>query len=210
MRIGPPWWTRRRSGYPSCRGTETQHYGHFLFAIDPPIDFTLSSAPRLAIDRSATWVAESMLRAFIAPSLEPLAALLDRLVAASSIPVVVVGTPPPKGDEASVRTVLAAESYFVHLAQARGTDLATAPLTPVSVLLKLWLLSQDMQREIATAAGAIFVPVPDRLRDDDGFLLRSYWSTDVTHADADFGQQMMIEVAAVVRPIRLSLRSTRP
>ena len=173
-----------------------QHQAYFLFEPHPLFDFVLSSDPSRPVTADAMLVPEAYVRAFIAPTLAPLHALLDDIAAAGGRRALVLGTPPPKGDSAAIRRLLANEPHFVASAEAANADVATARLTEPAMMHKLWSLVQDMTREVAEAHGAVFVPVPIAARTSDGYLRKDHWSGDVTHANAAFGAIMLGEAIA--------------
>ncbi len=168
-----------------------QHQAYFLFEPSPAFDFVLSSDPSCPVDPDLPLVPEAYLRAFIAPTLEPLQQLLMRITDAGGRRPVVLGTPPPKGDSNAIRSLLANEPHFVAAAEAANSSIATARLTKPALMYKLWSLVQDMTRQIAEAQGAIFVPVPPDACTPDGYLRKEHWSGDVTHANAAFGTIML-------------------
>ncbi len=170
-----------------------QHQAYFLFEPHPPFDFVLSSDPERAIDPDKALVPEAYLRAFIAPSLDPLRVLLEQIAEAGGARAIVCGTPPPKGDQEAIRRLLGSEPHFVASAEAANTSIATARLTDPALMHKLWSLVQDMTREVAESCGSIFVPVPPFACTQDGFLREEHWSGDVTHANAAFGAVMLTE-----------------
>jgi hypothetical protein len=177
-----------------------QHEAFFLFEHKPAFDFVLSFAPNWPVLLDVLLIPESQLRAFLAPTIAPLSELLDRLGAQTDHPIFVTGTPPPKGDEAELRARINVDSILLKWAAAAGPDPLTVNLTPRPVMLKLWMLVQDMMAQVARSAGAVFVPVPARAKDGGGYLAREYWAADVTHANGAFGRVMLEEVVAAAGP----------
>lgn len=168
-----------------------QHMNALLGAPVPPLDFVLSHAPDLPLDPRASYVPESQMRALFAPSLAPLGDVVARL-GAEGATVVVVGTPPPPGDDALLRRALAAINPEVASASV------IQPVTSAFALQKSWSLLQIMVGEAVAATGARFVPVPDRVRDEGGFLHPWYAADDGLHANARFGETMLAEVRAAL------------
>lgn len=176
-----------------------QHIAAFLIEATPPIDFVLSAAPDLPMDPRASYLAESQLRALFAPTIDPLGPIVRRLAQAAAGPVMVAGTPPPMGDEAAIRARLANDPRVAAAAAERGGDIEAVAITSPYTLQKLWSLIQSMVAETAAAAGGSFVPVPDRVRGADGFLLERYWSESATHANEEYRGEILAELAAVAR-----------
>ncbi len=103
--------------------------------------------------------------------------------------VVVVGTPPPKPD-AQVRAGIAVEPYFVDLLAAAGFTPATAPVTDTATRVASWDALQDGMRDIAAAAGAGWLGVPDAARTAEGALRPEFCEADATHANPAYGVLM--------------------
>lgn len=187
-----------RTHVPAIVWSGTQHHAAFLVEPVPPIDFVLSAAPDLPMDPRASYVAEAQLRALFAPSIDPLGGLVRRLVAITSGPVFVAGTPPPLGD------VDAITMRVVGDVDAEGEPIDPPPLTSPYTMQKLWSLVQAMLAETAASAGGVFIPVPDRLRGADGFLREDYWSDDAVHANGAYGREMLRELIDVARAAKPS------
>lgn len=175
-----------------------QHIRALLVEPVPPLDFVLSAAPDLPLDPRASYVAESQLRAFFAPSTAPLADELRRIRAQDpDCAVLVAGTPPPIGDGDAIATRLPRDPQFAALLVASGPGPApTVTLTSPYTLQKVWSLLQMILAEIATENGAVFVPVPDRTRTLEGFLAPAYWSDDPVHANAAFARELAADLRA--------------
>ena len=176
-----------------------QHNAAFLIEPTPPVDFVLSAAPDLPMDPRASYVAESQLRALFAPTIDPLGPIVRRLREISGGPVLVAGTPPPIGDETAIRTRLPNDPRVVAGAAERGSDIASIGITSPYTMQKLWSLIQSMVAETTVAAGGFFVPVPDRARGADGFLLEQYWSDHATRANDEYRREMLTELAAAAQ-----------
>lgn len=185
-----------------------QHIRALMIEPVPPLDFVLSAAPDLPLDPRASYVAEAQLRALFAPSMVPLPDLLRRLRAETSgSAILVAGTPPPIGEGDAIAVRLPRDPQFAALlvpSEQGGAPSVT--LTSPYTLQKVWSLLQIILAEIATEAGAVFVPVPDRTRNLEGFLAPAYWSDDPVHANAAFAR----ELAADLRATALELQGTHP
>lgn len=171
-----------------------QHYSEFLFAPTPRFDVALSTRPDLPVDDTAVLVPELAIRAWGTPSLAGLEALLPRVRAAGGPGAVVLGTPPPKNASERLRQELCAQPEFLALARNAGVDAFNVSLTSPLLLLKLWLVIQDMMRAIAQSFGVPFCPSPKAAATPDGFLREEFWA-DVTHANRAYGALMLRDVA---------------
>lgn len=159
-----------------------------LFASDPPFDFVLSDQPELPVVKDSIIIPEQMLRKKFSPTLDELEVLLENLAEVARHGVVICGTPPPKGDVTVIRATLNREKYFAERLAALGSSADLIPLISPAILYKMWRLIQNMLRELAGRRQVQFVPVPAETQTSDGFLRREFWSSDVTHANNDFGR----------------------
>lgn len=168
-----------------------QHQQFFLFAPSPLFDFVLASRPDLPLDESADLVPESMVREKFWPTVAILSAMIGEIAKNSASRAIVLGTPPPKGDDEKVRGFLAAEPGLVALAAKRGCSVDEVPLTPPLIRLKLWTVIQELMADIAREHGASFLPAPAEAQDETGFLRPEFWVADATHANLLYGQILL-------------------
>lgn len=175
-----------------------QHVRALLVEPTPPLDFVLSAAPDLPLDPRASYVAEAQLRALFAPSTAPLADILQRVRReVRDAPILVAGTPPPIGEGDAIATRLSRDPQFAALLAPNEQGLApTVTLTSPYTLQKVWSLLQMILAEIAGENGAVFVPVPDRTRNLEGFLAPAFWSDDPVHANAAFARELAVDLRA--------------
>src|SRR5262249_40466046 len=121
-----------------------------------------------------------------------------RIAAAGGPPGVLLGTPPPKGNKEALRGLLSREPLFAILAERMGANLATAELSPPVLLLKLWLLLQDMMRVLADRFGMRFCSSPADACTAEGYLRDDLWA-DATHANDDYGALMLRDLVLQLR-----------
>lgn len=143
-----------------------------------------------------TWLPQQLLRAYWAPSLLELRAALPRLTSVAT--VYLLGSPPPKSDGA-IRSVVQEDPYFIAQATSLGMSLADLKITPAATRLAMWSILQDMIRECADEAGAVFLPVPDDVTDINGILLEELSAPDATHANAAYGARLWSELSKEMR-----------
>lgn len=171
-----------------------QHVAAFLLERGPSFDFLLSSHPDFDVDRGKLIVPEALIRNYFIESIAPLDDILKKLTAFGQNKLVVLGTPPPKGDNEKLATRLNTEGHFKLWTQYYNIDLSEVRLTPPNLRLKLWCVIQDLLEETARKNFVDFVPIPDSVKDEAGFLREEYWNHDVTHANRLFGSVILEDV----------------
>lgn len=174
-----------------------QHLVLHLLAHDMPFDFILPDRPDIAPAPGAVLVPYARIAEQAAlgyPDLEPFAAEIARRGGTA----IILGTPPPKGDDAFIRSWMKTESYFGTVAAQRGYDAATVPFSPPALRWKLWVAAQDALRTIAARTGALFLPVPAAAITDDGFLKPEFCAPDATHANPAYGELMLADLAQLL------------
>jgi hypothetical protein len=164
-----------------------QHLSKFLFATEKPFDFYVAGYPELAI-YPVDLIPETQVRDYLARGNGGLKPLLNRLANVPGCEAIVLGTPPPKGNDALVRTFVSREMHFVQIARKMGVSVETIPFTDRLIRWKLWLVIQDLLKETAEAQGCRFLPVPETVMDSEGFLKEELWREDATHANLEYGR----------------------
>lgn len=169
-----------------------QHLGYYLFASPPPFDFFLSHRPDLPGEGGVHLVPETAIRARFAPTFELLHHVIMQLKASTpDCQPIICGTPPPKGDDARLRQLMANELLFVCHAEYLKVSLQDVELTPPRLRFKLWAVLQMMLQDVAFAHAVPFVPIPASVQTADGFLDEQYWWEDATHANFAYGKVML-------------------
>lgn len=165
-----------------------EHDTLYFFEAETPFDFV--SAHVRKMNPSAQMKSQAAIRdRFQQTSFDVLDVVLERLATGGLNRIALIGTPPPKGDNETLRALLQNDTFFVDWAAQLGHSVETVPITDSSVRLKLWYLLQEMLAEEARIRGLIFIPVPEDVQDADGFLKREFWQ-DVTHANLAYGNVM--------------------
>jgi hypothetical protein len=185
-----------------------EHNSLFLIEQSPTFDFVLSADPSFAIDPAAVLIPETLIRARLEQVNDPayLVGLLARLRSRTGGRLFVAGSPPPKGDDEQLRGLLFAEPIFRQLAEKDGTSRDQIRLTSPLVRLKLWHVLQNLYREQAERSGAEFIPVPEAVKDPQGFLRRDLWHDDATHANPTYGAIMLAYLEEQIARARAPLR----
>ena len=155
-----------------------------LLRHERPFDFRLSNESSPEVDLEAELLVEST----VALVLKRMAARdLARLRAlhATVGPFLQVESPPPLRDSASIEA--ASEAYF------RDAGIARVGVAPAGLRYRLWRLASRLFREAAEDLGCGFVPVPESVRDSDGFL-RPELAADATHGNEQYGENLIREL----------------
>jgi hypothetical protein len=158
-----------------------------LFESGPLFDFYTAAHPDVPVSAEAMIVPEMLVREVLDKSNFGLKWLLGQLSGIPHCKAIVVGTPPPKGNDQRLRSLLCKEPVFVDAARSLGLKLDEVELTKPQVRRKLWLVTQDLFREAAEMARFEFIPVPTEAMDESGFLREDLWEEDATHANGDYG-----------------------
>jgi hypothetical protein len=158
--------------------------GGFLFEVSPRFDFVREDTPE--VDETAELVPAGAVEQLFyqVPHMRDLERLLAELREVPDCRVILMETPPPKGDDAELRKRLAAE--FGAKAEARGFSVENVPLSPPVLRRKLWLSMYDACRRVVNETGAEYLALPPWAFDEGGFLKVEYWHSDATHANLDY------------------------
>jgi hypothetical protein len=173
-----------------------QHVAYFMF-LDKRFDFALASHPGLVVDQGVELVPELQVREVFQPSISHLEMILTRMLDTGGQRPIVLGTPPPKGDNEAIRRGMQVNAVhadiFAKIASDLSLDPEKAQLAPAYLRLKLWWLLQQMMRETAERLAVEFWPVSELAMTEEGYLRPEYWGGDATHANAAYGALMLDE-----------------
>jgi hypothetical protein len=166
-----------------------------LFLIEQPLrfDFVPRRLHSLPVEEDAVIVPEALVRAKLQSLIGPLGDVLTALKAQTHCRIALVGTPPPKGDNEHLRSLLAPE--FACYDNLLAVTVEQVRLTSPIVRLKLWHVLQEIYQEQAERGGVEFIPVPDIVADEAGFLKPVFSAVDVTHANPAYGRVMLTHLA---------------
>ena len=142
-----------------------------------PFDFLLSGEEGPPPDAGAEIIPEALVRAALEERLQPDFARL-RLLRDVAGPFIHVESPPPVRDEGFI--LERAESWF------RDRATGEMAVAGVGVRWRMWRLLSRLMREAVEGLGGRFMPVPESVRDQDGFLRLDH-AADPTHGNAAFG-----------------------
>ena len=159
---------------------------HHVFAMlehEEPFDFHLPEARGVIEGRRIVPLAE--VRAALASSLARTLEGLDLIMQRWAVPTMHLASPPPLERDEDIAPALAS------LAPRRGV---VPRLAPASVRAKVYVLRNQIVREHCLALGVRFVPPPGAAVSPRGFLRRSFWSSDPTHANTAYGYLVLEQI----------------
>lgn len=152
-----------------------------------PFDFILpqhADCPRIS---GTELVPCGIISRFISKLAEPYMLNLATLRNAFPDSIIHIESPPPLGDDDYLLENL--EGYF----RDQTEDPKPAPRW---LRYKLWRLHSALIQEHAEAHGVEFLPAPSEAIDEEGFLLRSDYGSDSTHAGASYGLRILKQLEA--------------
>lgn len=144
-------------------------------------------------------VAEEVIRTHFDPSLAGLSGIINFLKESGAKKVILLGTPPPRGEASDMRPLFQKEVYFINRAKQLGIDINEIPITPLKVRIKLWRLLQIMLQEYSIKNNIDYISVPEGACNADGSLKRDLWNDDVTHANWKFGALYIKKIIEHIR-----------
>ena len=176
-----------------------EHLSHYLFATSEPFDLVNSTAPHLPVDPSVEIIPETVfIEQFFPKKSQALGELLTWLTGLN-IRVIICGTPPPKNDDEFIRHHIRNELKGIKTYTKLHFNHETAHFTPPLIRYKLWLALQKGLSDTAKAHDLLFFPVPAITQDMHGFLRREYWSNDISHGNAAYGDIIKNELYEFIR-----------
>ena len=152
-----------------------------------PFDFRLSGEDSPPLDPEAEPIPEALVRAALTDRLQHDFARL-RLLRDLAGPFIHVESPPPVADE----SIIAAQAEIWFGIVGGG---ATA-IAPPGLRYRVWRLNSRLFRDAVEALGGRFMPVPQELRDDAGFL-RAAFAGDATHGNQAYGEAVIRALEAM-------------
>jgi hypothetical protein len=157
-----------------------------------PFDVVLVSDGPTPLAQSAELIPCSVVEACVRQSLGH-EGTLARIIAGArerGAKVSLLGPPPPLPEEA-VRERLAMSPHFIKLMEHTKWSPRDAPVVSDQVRRRLHTILLRVYESFAREHGADFLPPPSDVVDADGMLDSLYWSSDVTHANAEYGAKYL-------------------
>ncbi len=110
-----------------------------------------------------------------------------KLKQAAAGPVCHLATPPPKGDQALLQALFRHHKREVNRPSQR---------------LALWQMEMELVKGGCSEWGIGFVDPPAGTQDDQGYLGRDFYATDITHANAAYGELVLRQLEELATTAR--------
>lgn len=122
---------------------------------------------------------------------------IEKIRAASRVPVVLLSAPPPKE---SSRFML---DYLLRRAKREkyGRSVERAGVERPDSRLKMWSLESRVTARWAQERDIKFLSAPERCFNSEGFLARKYYANDATHANAAYGALVLEQIRSTVQEL---------
>ena len=163
---------------------------HFRFSTcnDPRrFDFVLPSDPARPVDPAAENVPYELIRSFMHEVFAVNFGLAVFLRKFCSLPTIVLAAPPPIDELEKIPPVTQAVATMEYKARELG-------IAPAGLRYKFWRVCEILTAEFCQAAGLPFVEPPAQSFKKDRFRQPQYWSQDWLHANAAYGDLVLVQI----------------
>ena len=157
-----------------------------------PFDFLLGPADESAAPRPAVRVPNRAVASAFNLVFEE-AVKIRKLKQAAKARVYMLSTPPPKQDNAFIKSILMKQKKKVY----NGRSFLEFDVERPNVRLKLWRLEARLLEQWSSLEGMRFVPAPEEAFDEAGFL-RPHYYEDATHANARYGALVIDQIRMIL------------
>ena len=163
-----------------------QHNANFLFQTSPPFDLVHINAENEFVKHSSEtrFITRSMMEAFFEPSFAELKPIVASIAGARSISLLPGPAPKPYSH---IVSRISSEAFFVDIANSLGVRVEDLTITSDSLRVQMWQILVDQLKQTSQELGINFIPVPTETIDQNGSLLETFWTPDVTHANSAYG-----------------------
>lgn len=169
-----------------------QHNLGFMFKEEETFDFYLKGFDQTS--RDVKFVPKVVVQEHFSSSLSKVKKVLNELKNCGCSSINVVETPPPKGDDAFLIKFIKESEHFIKLAEKAGINIEQLDVSSSLFRLKLWKVCQELLKDICNEMGVRFIEVPHKMKADDGTLDKKYWANDITHANREYGKNILQHV----------------
>ena len=170
-----------------------QHNANFLFQTMPP--FTISAISSLTLAEGEVPITNSMMRAFFEPSFDELREIIPMMSSAESVYLVTGPAPKPL---IHIKERITQEKFFTDIADSLGVRAQDLEITSDSLRVELWKILSEMLTEIAVELNVGFINSPEDSLDSNGLLREIFWTPDVTHANAAYGELLARKICSSI------------
>lgn len=168
-----------------------QHNLGFLFQEEETFDFYLKG---YNTDTSKKLIPAVVVKEHFYTNYKKLNSVIEKLKSSDCSSITLVETPPPKGDNQYLIPFIKRSEHFVKMAKKAGVDLDNLQLSSPRFRLKLWATCQQILKDIARQQNIALVSIPAHTVYDDGTLKKEFWAEDTTHANTEYGTELLNHV----------------
>lgn len=148
-------------------------------------DFVLPQAPDLPLEDGAEIIPYGLIRKHLTEMAHETIPVLPAICATASAPVIHLESPPPVPAE----NVRQNAKHFAPLITHYG-------LSRRERIWRFWRLQAQIMRDICAEQNIPYLPAPDAMKDEHGFLVPAAWRDDPTHAGPAYGHAVLDQLAA--------------
>jgi len=147
-------------------------------------DFVLPQAPDLPLEDGAEIMPYGLIRQHLADMAHETIPVLPAICATAKAPVLHLESPPPVPAENVQRHA----KHFAPLINNYG-------LSRRERVWRFWRLQAQMMMDICAEQGIPYLPTPDSMKDEHGFLMSAAWRDDPTHAGPAYGHAVLDQLS---------------
>ena len=118
---------------------------------------------------------------------------IRKLKRAARAPIYMLSTPPPKQDNAFVKSILMKQKKKVY----NGRSFLEFDVERPEIRLKLWRLEARLLEQWSALEDMHFVAAPEEAFDEAGFLSPRFYE-DATHANAQYGSLVVDQIRMIL------------
>lgn len=146
-------------------------------------DFFLSEDRSLLVDNAREIIPEEFVKSQLRAKTAKLERFLGKVrkMAPEGLPIFQVECPAP----------IPSEAHIIKYAGHFEDKISEFGVTPSHLRYKLWRLFCQLTQEYCSANKIEYVPLPELVMDDSGFLREEFWQVDPSHGNTRFGKVIM-------------------
>jgi hypothetical protein len=165
------------------------HYHFFRSTTNHPrpYDFVLREQPDLELRSDSEIISSALIEAALKREIEPCIDFLKYLVKRLPYRMFHYSSPPPIPD-----------NQFLCGIRHIETTIKSHGISPAAFRLKMWILQERIYREACARLNIGYIGPAPRTHDEQGFLIRDYWTEDGFHGNLAYGQVMLQHVVNAI------------